>query len=421
MLANPVDVYTVSQVSQHVKEVLESDPLLADVLVEGEVSNLRVSSAGHSYFSLKDDQALLNCVMFRGQPGAELLAGGTAVLVHGRLQFYEPRGSTDFMVDLAMAAGVGELALELERLTLRLEAEGLFDESRKRPLPSFPKVIGVVTSPSGAVFHDIQNVIQRRYPLVELLLAPSLVQGPKAAAEIVAAIEGLNRDGRADVIVLARGGGALEELWPFNEEIVARAIYASHIPTVSAIGHETDFTISDRVADLRAPTPSAAAEIVAPDQYVLRQQLDEVLAYFDRAWAYQVDSRRDDVTRLSGNLEGILPDTGNWRRRVDDIARGVGITLTNRLKITRMQVENREDRVRALDPVATLRRGYSVVQQQVTGQVVTNVDQVEDGDALSITVSDGLVEATAGHAVKRKTVIKKKKAVAAGVGMERLI
>ena len=412
-------VYTVSQVSQHVKEVLESDPLLADVLVEGEVSNLRVSSAGHSYFSLKDDQALLNCVMFRGQPGAELLAGGTAVLVHGRLQFYEPRGSTDFMVDLAMAAGVGELALELERLTLRLEAEGLFDESRKRPLPSFPKVIGVVTSPSGAVFHDIQNVIQRRYPLVELLLAPSLVQGPKAAAEIVAAIEGLNRDGRADVIVLARGGGALEELWPFNEEIVARAIYASHIPTVSAIGHETDFTISDRVADLRAPTPSAAAEIVAPDQYVLRQQLDEVLAYFDRAWAYQVDSRRDDVTRLSGNLEGILPDTGDWRRRVDDIARGAGITLTNRLKITRMQVENRADRVRALDPVATLRRGYSVVQQQVTGQVVTNVDQVEDGDALSITVSDGLVEATAGHAVKRKTVINKKKA--AGVGMERLI
>jgi len=416
-----VAVYTVSQVSQHVKEVLESDPLLADVLVEGEVSNLRVSSAGHSYFSLKDDQALLNCVMFRGQPGAELLAGGTAVLVHGRLQFYEPRGTTDFMVDLAMAAGVGELALELEQLTLRLEAEGLFDESRKRPLPSFPKVIGVVTSPSGAVFHDIQNVIQRRYPLVELLLAPSLVQGPKAAAEIVAAIEGLNRDGRADVIVLARGGGALEELWPFNEEIVARAIYASHIPTVSAIGHETDFTISDRVADLRAPTPSAAAEIVAPDQYVLRQQLDEVLAYLDRAWAYQVDSRRDDVARLSGKLEAILPDTGNLRRRVDDIARGAGITLTNRLKIIRMQVENREDRVRALDPVATLRRGYSVLQQRVTGQVVTNVDQVEDGDALSITVSDGLVEATVGNSVKPKTVIKKKKSVAAGAGMERLI
>jgi exodeoxyribonuclease VII large subunit len=414
-----VAVYTVSQVSQHVKEVLESDPLLADVLVEGEISNLRVSSAGHSYFSLKDEQALLNCVMFRGQPGADLLAGGAAVLVHGRLRFYEPRGSTDFMVDLAMAAGVGELALELERLTLRLEAEGLFEETRKRSLPTFPKVIGVVTSPSGAVFHDIQNVLQRRYPLVELLLAPSLVQGPNAAGEIVAAIEGLNRDGRADVIVLARGGGALEELWPFNEEEVARAIYASKIPTVSAIGHETDFTISDRVADLRAPTPSAAAEIVVPDQYVLRQQVDEVLGYFDRVWVYQADSRRAEVARMSGILEGILPDTGNWRRRVDDIARGAGITLSNRLKLTRMQVENRQDRVRALDPAATLRRGYSVVQQGAAGNVITKVGQVDVGDSLSITVSDGLVEATAGGTAKPKPARKKKTATAAG--MERLL
>ena len=413
-------VYTVSQVSQHVKEVLENDPLLADVLVEGEVSNLRVSSAGHSYFSLKDDQALLNCVMFRGQPGAELLASGSAVLAHGRLQFYEPRGSTDFMVDLAMAAGVGELALELERLTLRLEAEGLFEQSRKRALPLFPKVIGVVTSPSGAVLHDIQNVLRRRYPLAELLLAPSLVQGPNAAGEIVAAIEGLNQDGRADVIVLARGGGALEELWPFNEEEVARAIYASRIPTVSAIGHETDFTISDRVADLRAPTPSAAAEIVVPDQYVLRQQLDEILGYFDRIWAYHADSRRSDVGRMSGILEGILPDTNNWRRRVDDVARSAGIALVNRLKLTRLQVENRQDRIRTLDPVATLRRGYSVVQKGTAGDVVTKAGQVEVGDSISITVSDGIVEATAGGTAKPQPA-KRKKAGATAAGMERLL
>ena len=413
-------VYTVSQVSQHVKEVLEKDPLLADVLVEGEVSNLRVSSAGHSYFSLKDDQALLNCVMFRGQPGAELLASGSAVLVHGRLQFYEPRGSTDFMVDLAMAAGVGELALELERLTLRLEAEGLFEQSRKRSLPLFPKVIGVVTSPSGAVLHDIQNVLRRRYPLAELLLAPSLVQGPNAAGELVAAIEGLNRDGRADVIVLARGGGALEELWPFNEEEVARAIYASRIPTVSAIGHETDFTISDRVADLRAPTPSAAAEIVLPDQYVLRQQLDEILGYFDRIWAYHSDSRRSDVARMSGILEGILPDTNNWRRRVDDVARSAGIALVNRLKLTRLQVENRQDRIRTMDPVATLRRGYSVVQNGTAGDVVTKAGEVEVGDSLSITVSDGIVEATAGGTANPQPP-KRKKAGATAAGMERLL
>ena len=413
-------VYTVSQVSQHVKEVLENDPLLADVLVEGEVSNLRVSSAGHSYFSLKDDQALLNCVMFRGQPGSELLASGSAVLAHGRRQFYEPRGSTDFMVDLAMAAGVGELALELERLTLRLEAEGVFEQSRKRSLPLFPKVIGVVTSPSGAVLHDIQNVLRRRYPLAELLLAPSLVQGPNATGELVAAIEGLNRDGRADVIVLARGGGALEELWPFNEEEVARAIYASRIPTVSAIGHETDFTISDRVADLRAPTPSAAAEIVVPDQYVLRQQLDEILGYFDRIWVYHADSRRSDVARMSGILEGILPDTNNWRRRVDDVARSAGIALVNRLKLTRLQVENRQDRIRTLDPVATLRRGYSVVQKGTAGDVVTKAGQVEVGDPLSITVSDGIVEATAGWTAKPQPA-KRKKAGATAAGMERLL
>ena len=413
-------VYTVSQVSQHVKEVLESDPLLADVLVEGEGSNLRGSSAGHSYFSLKDDQALLNCVMFRGQPGAELLASGSAVLAHGRLQFYEPRGSTDFMVDLSMAAGVGELALELERLMLRLEAEGLFEQTRKRSLPQFPKVIGVVTSPSGAVFHDMQNVLQRRYPLAELLLAPSLVQGPNAAGEIVAAIEGLNREGRADVIVLARGGGALEELWPFNEEEVARAIYASRIPTVSAIGHETDFTISDRVADLRAPTPSAAAEGLAPDQYALKQQLDEVLGYFDRTWAYHADSRRADVARMSGILGGVVPDTNNLRRRIDDAARSAGIGLVNRLRLTRLQVENHQDRIQALDPVATLRRGYSVVQKGTTGDVVTKAGQVDVGDSLSITVSDGIVEAIAGVTTKPKPA-KGKKTGAAAAGMERLL
>ena len=211
-------VHSVSQVTAYLKESLESDPLLADLTVEAEVSNLRVSGAGHSYFTLKDDQSVLNCVMFRGRPGAELLANGDAVLAHGHITFYEPRGSTEYMVDMAMAAGVGELALELERLTLRLEAEGLFEQSRKRALPQFPQVIGVVTSMAGAVFHDIENVVRRRYPLAELLIAPSLVQGDNAAPDIVNAIGQLNQDGRADVIIVARGGGSLEELWPFNEE-----------------------------------------------------------------------------------------------------------------------------------------------------------------------------------------------------------
>ena len=220
----PGTLHTVSQVTSYIKELLEGDPLLSDIFVQGEVSNLRVSSAGHSYFTLKDSSSVLNCVMFRGQSVSDLLNNGSEVSTHGRLSFYEPRGSMDYMVDLAMPEGTGKLSLELEQLKIRLEAAGLFEKSRKRTLPTFPKVIGVVTSPSGSVFHDIQNVISRRYPLAKLLLSPSQVQGDAAASNIVSALELLNLNGESDVIIIARGGGSLEELWPFNEEIVANAI-----------------------------------------------------------------------------------------------------------------------------------------------------------------------------------------------------
>ena len=389
-------VRTVSQVTAHLKQALENDPMLSDLLVEAEVSNLRVSGAGHSYFTLKDDESVLNCVMFRGRPGTEILENGRAVLAHGRITFYEPRGSTEFMVDLAMAAGVGELALKLEQLRQRLEAEGLFDRSRKRPLPRFPKVIGVVTSPSGAVFHDIQNVVRQRYPLAELLLAPSSVQGDLAAGEIVNALGQLNDDGRSDVIIVARGGGSLEDLWPFNEESVARAIYASRIPVVSAIGHETDYTIVDYVADLRAPTPSVAAELATPDQAELRRELASVREWFYRAALRQVGANRSDVQNVSHRLERSLPDMTSLRRRVDDMARMSRTALANRLNVTRILVDNRADRLRALDPKATLRRGFAVVQHKESGRVVSATGHVVDGDALSITVADGAIPAVAG-------------------------
>ena len=328
-------VRTVSQVTAHLKRALENDPLLSDLLVEAEVSNLRVSGAGHSYFTLKDDESVLNCVMFRGRPGAEMLANGNAVLAHGRITFYEPRGTTEFMVDLAMAAGVGELALKLEQLRMRLEAEGLFDRSRKRALPRFPQVIGVVTSPSGAVFHDIQNVVRQRYPLAELLLAPSSVQGDLAAGEVVNSLGQLNEDGRSDVIIIARGGGSLEDLWPFNEESVARAIYASRIPVVSAVGHETDYTIADDVADLRAPTPSAAAELATPDQSELRRELASVQEWFYRSALRRISANRGDVQNASHRLERSLPDMNSLRRRVDDMARMSKTVLANRLNISK--------------------------------------------------------------------------------------
>jgi exodeoxyribonuclease VII large subunit len=415
-------IYTVSQVTSYLRDALETDPLLSDLLVIGEVSNLRVSAAGHSYFTLKDSQALLNCVMFKGQPGAQLLANGASVSTHGHMSFYEPRGSTDYVVDLAMSDGVGALGLELERLKLRLESEGLFEDSRKRLLPQFPQVIGVVTSPSGAVFHDIQNVIRRRYPLVELMLSPAQVQGDQAAPQIIAAIEALNREGRSDVIIVARGGGSLEELWPFNEEMVARAIYASRIPVVSAVGHETDVTIADLVADLRAPTPSAAAELVVPDGAILRHELADLAQRSQRAMAYQIEQRRGDVISLARRLESGLPDLETWRRRIDDLGRAVHHSLTSSLKISRMEVTSLEHRLRALDPVATLRRGFSVVQRTGDNYVVTSTSQVGNGDALTITVADGSIPATAGVVSARPPATsKKRKTSGQPQGMEQLL
>ncbi len=388
-------VYTVSQVSFHIKESLESDPLLMDLWVVGEVSGLRASSAGHTYFSLKDRESLLRCVMFRGQRGAELLKEGDSVSAHGKISFYTRGGSTDFMVDLTMPEGVGELALELERLKQKLVAEGLFETSRKRPLPRFPKRVGVVTSPTGAVFHDIQNVLQRRYPLTELVLSPTAVQGADAAPKIAAALELLDREGNCDVIIIGRGGGSMEDLWPFNEEVVARAIYASKTPVVSAVGHETDETISDFVADVRAPTPSAAAELVVPDAAVLRRNLDMAATALHRVLMNQNSKRRSDLTTITRRMEMSLPDTQDLRRRIDDVGQLVQTATSRLIRDRKMQVEGINLQLRALDPVATMGRGFSIVHLPDTGKVVSNANQVSDGDALEITLAEGSISAVA--------------------------
>ena len=389
-------VYTVSQVSSHIKESLESDPLLMDLWVVGEVSGLRSSSAGHTYFGLKDRESLLRCVMVKGQKGAELLSEGDSISAHGKITFYTRGGTTDFMVDLAMPEGVGELALELERLKQKLAAEGLFQTSRKRQLPRFPQKVGVVTSPTGAVFHDIQNVLQRRYPLTELVLSPTVVQGPDAAPQIAAALELLDREGGCDVIIVGRGGGSMEDLWPFNEEVVARAIYACKTPVISAVGHETDETIADYVADVRAPTPSAAAELAVPDAYVLRRDLEMLGSTLYRLMLDQNGRRRSELTAVIRRMEMGLPDTQTMRRRVDDIGRVVQSASSRLLMENKMQVEGLGLRLRALDPVATLGRGFSIVRLTDTGKVVSSAKQVLEGDSLEITVADGSLPAVAG-------------------------
>jgi exodeoxyribonuclease VII large subunit len=391
-----VPTYTVSQVASYIRSELESDPHLADLWIEGEVSNLSIASSGHAYFNLKDRQAVLQAVMFRSQRGIHLLANGDSVTAHGRVSFYEPRGTLNIMVDVVAPQGLGELALELERLKQKLASEGLFDPSRKRPLPAFPKVIGVVTSPTGAVFHDIQNVLSRRFPLAKLVLSPTQVQGDGAAASIASALELLDREGGCDVIIVARGGGSLEDLWSFNEEVVARAIYACSTPVVSGVGHETDETIADYVADVRAPTPSAAAELIVPDARDLKSTAMFLLQRMSRSLATRVEQEREGVNRLRRQMEAGLPDIPTLRRRIDDMSRIAGSTVASLSTQRRLEVDGVNQRLRGLDPRATLSRGFAVVEVVKSGVALTSTGQVSSGDELRITVSDGEVPAVAG-------------------------
>ena len=394
-------VFTVSQVTRYLKESIEQDSLLGELWITGEISNLSTSLSGHSYFTLKDSQSQLRSVMFKNSRGSQLLEEGSLVTAHGRISFYEARGAVELITDLVMPEGTGPLFLELERLRMRLEEEGLFEDSRKRPLPSFPRFIGVVTSPTGAVLQDICNIIRRRYPLVEILLAPTQVQGDQAAPGIVSALQALNEDGRADVVILARGGGSLEELWPFNEEPVARAIYASRIPVVSAVGHERDYTIADYVADIRAPTPSAAAELVVPERATLMHKVHTYRESVLRAMTYQLSTRRQEVESLAWRLRNRAPDIDTMRRRVDDLAKAATTALSNRLSLWQKDIEALNMRLHALDPSAILYRGYAILQKHSDGKIVSKKGQVSDGEELKLTVSDGSFPATVGKSQKK--------------------
>ena len=382
-------VYTVSQVAEYLRDSLEGDRLLADLWVSGEVSNLARSAAGHLYFTVKDPDSQLRCVMFRPTRDADRLSDGASVILHGRISIYPVRGELQIYVDLVQAAGTGELHLRLERLKAQLEEEGLFEPSRKRNLPPFPKKIGVVTSPSGAVLHDIQTVLKRRYPLVELVVSPTSVQGEHAALDIADALNELNRLPEIDVIIVARGGGSLEELWAFNEEAVARAIYASRAPVVSAVGHETDVTIADLVADLRAPTPSAAAEMAAPDMSLLASQIVEwqrdILAVAGRMWL----EKRRDVDSLAQRLTGRGPQVEAKQQRLDELTQSLAKSLWVALNLSRERFQGLEQQLHALDPKSVLERGYAIVQRSNGGALVKSVGQVEKDDELKVRVSDG--------------------------------
>lgn len=386
---------TVSDLTRYIREMFEVDYRLQDVWVEGEVSGLTRHTSGHIYFTLKDASAQIACVMWKNVAWTfgDLLSHGGQIVAHGKVSVYETRGQYQLYVDRVQPKGLGDLHAQFELLKAKLQAEGLFAPERKRPLPEFPHRIGLVTSPTGAVIRDICNILSRRWPLVEVLLAPTAVQGEDAPPQIVAALDALYRRNDLDLIIVARGGGSLEDLWAFNDERVARKIAQSPVPVVSGVGHEVDFTIADFVADLRAPTPSAAAELVTPDRAEFRAQVAALRSQLVAAITDHVRDRRAALQSQSRALAHLSPQQqlANLRQRADDLISQATSAISHHLQLRRARLTGALARLDALNPLAVLQRGYAVVRRE--GQLVHSVSQVSPGDRLSVHVSDGEFEA----------------------------
>ncbi len=392
-----IDVVSVSMVNQYLREVLESDLRLQGLWIEGEVSNFIRSQPGHCYFSLKDAKSQIRCVWFRGsiRTGTTLPKEGDRVLVNGRVTVYETRGEYQVNVSALRPSGTGQLALQLAALKERLEHEGLFEIERKRELPWLPKTIGVVTSPTGAVFHDIVNVARRRFPGVTLVLAPTLVQGEGSVGGIVRAIEYLNAYVGPDVIIVARGGGSAEDLWSFNDEAVARAIFASRAPVVSAVGHETDTTIADFVADRRAPTPSVAAEIVLPDSQTLIATLEDARSRLDRLIAGHISRAHGDILEIARRMERLSPRQviAERRQTIDELSDRMLAATRRSITTAHLALSGPIGQLEALNPLAILGRGYSITRSDRDGAIVRRSNQVAAGDRLSIQLAEGVIPA----------------------------
>lgn len=383
---------SVSELTAHIKDLIESDEVLGDVRVAGEISNVSRPASGHLYFTLKDATSQIRCVMWRSQVArvARTLQNGDAVIARGRVSVYERDGTYQFYVESLVAQGAGNLNAEFERLKRKLEAEGLFDAARKRPLPAFPRVLGVVTSPTGAAFQDILNVLRRRYPIIEVVLSPTAVQGEEAPEQIVRAIQRLNALGACDVILVARGGGSLEELWAFNDERVVRAIASSRVPVVSGVGHEIDFTLADFAADVRAPTPSAAAEMITPDINDLRVRLDALSMEMAEIVSTQIGNARVQLAALQRALRLLSPAQQLIRQR-ERLGSLIGRLTDAQIRcvaVARLRLEGLRARLESVGPAATLSRGYAIVQR-ADGGLVRSVGEVVVGDALRVTVADG--------------------------------
>ncbi len=390
-------VWSVGDLTLYIRQLIESDYRLQEIWVNGEVSNLSRPASGHLYFTLKDEQASLRCVMWRSQVEFQdhLPQNGEQLEAFGHLGVYEAGGQYQLYVDTLRPAGEGERYGEFLRLKEKLEQEGLFDPERKRPLPPWPQKIGIVTSPTGAALRDVIHVLERRYPLVELLLAPATVQGEGAPEEIVKGLNNLNLYGVCDMILLVRGGGSLEDLWAFNDEQLVRTVANSRIPTVTGIGHETDVILADFAADVRAATPSAAAEISTPDRIALREDLHAEGLNLLGSFREQLTKKRIALEKLQSRLNLASPRAHieNARQRLDDIFHRMLLTVRRDLIMHNQRVAGLDHTLRAVSPTEILARGYAIVTQIQAGEVVRSTSQVEIGERIHIQVQDGEFEA----------------------------
>ncbi len=387
-------ILTVSELTYQIKKFLE--PNFTDVWLQGEISNYKIHTSGHIYFTLKDENASISAVIWKSK--ADYLVknyvykDGDKVLVHGKIEIYEPRGEYKIVVDFIEPLGIGELQIKFEMLKQKLAAEGLFDRRFKKRIPEYPNRIGIVTSPTGAAIRDMINIISRRFPAVEIILYPVKVQGDGAAEEIATAIRDFNLYGQVDVIIVGRGGGSIEDLWAFNEEIVARAIFESKIPIISAVGHEIDYSISDFVADLRAPTPSAAAELVVKNREDVLENIRNIWYTIHQLVIDKIRNSKREIEHLVKSYAFNRPI--DWLRqytmRIDELTRALDIAMSHRFEIIKHNFEQWLKRFESVNPELALKRGYAIVYKN--GKIIHSKEDLKLDDEFKIKLSDGIIK-----------------------------
>lgn len=391
------DVLSVTQINEYIRAQMDRDPLLCEVAVRGEISNYKIYPSGHHYFTIKDEGGALRCVMFKGNAFRLRFRpeNGMKIIAMGKISVYPRDGAYQLYCTAMTVDGIGDLHAAFEQLKTKLAAQGLFDPAHKKPIPKYPKVIGIVTSSAGAAVHDMLRILRKRFPLTEVRLFPVRVQGVEAPPEIAAAIRYANRYRLADVLIVGRGGGSIEDLWAFNDEMVAHAIYDSEIPVISAVGHEPDVTISDYVADLRAATPSNAAELAVPDMDALMQTLDAASSNMAAALLRQVKGAKQHLNVLAGS-PALQSPLGYLERKQQNVT-----LLQNRLSSAYTHTFERNKRnfvaltakLDAMSPLKVLTRGYAMAQMR-DGNVLRSTNQVSAGDRITVTLSDGKIHAT---------------------------